>query len=99
VRQARNERTFGFACIAEFSNRVRREPEGGYPSILRLWRLWVEVRRSRTAQLDEAKRTHDVRKIQELEAWGKSQQDLAHKHLSGEAPLTSVEAGAAACLG
>lgn len=52
--------------------------------------MWAEVLRSQKARLDEAKRANDTKKIQELEEWGSSQQDLAHKQFAGEAPITSI---------
>ena len=52
--------------------------------------MWAEMLRSQTARLDEAKRVNDTRKVQELEAWGSAQQELAHKQLAGEVSIASL---------
>lgn len=52
--------------------------------------MWSEVLKAKTAELQQAKAANDTKKAQELDAWGNGQQELAHRQLSGEAPITSI---------
>jgi hypothetical protein len=52
--------------------------------------LWAENLKVKTAEMAAAKTAHDTKKVQELDAWGKAQQETAHQQLAGEAPITNV---------
>jgi hypothetical protein len=52
--------------------------------------MWADVLKAKMADREAAKQANDDKKVQELEAWGKSQQELAHRQLSGEAPITNI---------
>ena len=52
--------------------------------------LWADVNKAKLAELDAAKKANDAGKVQDLEAWGNSHQDLAHRQLSGDAPITNI---------
>ena len=51
---------------------------------------WSEVLKAKKAELQQAKAANDTKKAQDLDAWGNDQQDLAHRQLSGEAPITNI---------
>ena len=52
--------------------------------------LWADVNKAKLAEMDAAKKANDASKVQELEAWGNTHQDLAHRQLAGEAPITNI---------
>ncbi len=52
--------------------------------------LWLGQLRQRREELEAAKRAGDRRKVAELERWGREAQTLAHRQLSGKAPLDNV---------
>lgn len=52
--------------------------------------LWAATLKEKHAALEEAKRSHDAAKVRDLEAWGESQQELAHQQLEGKAPITNI---------
>lgn len=51
---------------------------------------WASVIQTKVAELQEAKKANDTKRAEELDAWGKTQQELAHKQLTGEAPITNI---------
>jgi hypothetical protein len=51
---------------------------------------WAEVNQAKAAEREAARRANDTAKVQALEAWGASHQELAHRQLAGEAPIASV---------
>src|ERR1039458_332338 len=52
--------------------------------------LWADALKAKLAELEVAKQAHDTSKVQDLEAWGNTQQELAPRQLSGDAPLTNI---------
>jgi hypothetical protein len=52
--------------------------------------LWAETLKAKTAEMAAAKAANDTKKVQELNAWGKAQQETAHQQLAGEAPITNI---------
>lgn len=52
--------------------------------------LWSTTMRGKMAEMQRAKQAHDQNKVAELEQWGSSSQELAHKQLAGEAPITNI---------
>jgi hypothetical protein len=51
---------------------------------------WQKELRAKMVELDAAKRAGNAKAVEELEKWGKAQQDLAHKQVFGESPITNV---------
>ena len=51
---------------------------------------WAEVTKAKVAELEVAKRANDTAKVQDLEAWGATHQELAHRQLAGEAPIGNI---------
>jgi hypothetical protein len=51
---------------------------------------WAEVNKAKRAEQDAAKKANDTKKVEELEAWGSSHQELAHRQLMGEAPIANI---------
>jgi hypothetical protein len=51
---------------------------------------WAEANRAKVAEREAARTANDAAKVQALEAWGATQQELAHRQLAGEAPIASV---------
>jgi hypothetical protein len=54
--------------------------------------LWAETLRGKKEEQRRAKEANDTAKLKELEEWGGTQQELAHKQLAGEAPITNIVA-------
>ncbi len=52
--------------------------------------LWADSLRPKMAELQEAKKANDTKKVQELESWGNTHQETAHQQLTGEAPITNI---------
>lgn len=52
--------------------------------------MWASVTQAKIAELQEAKKANDTKRAEELDTWGKTQQELAHKQLTGEAPITKI---------
>lgn len=52
--------------------------------------LWADFLKPKLAELAEAKKANDTKKVQELEAWGKAHQDTAHQQLAGEVPIANI---------
>src|ERR1035441_4496356 len=52
--------------------------------------LWSDVNKAKLAELEAAKKANDTSKVQELETWGTTHQELAHRQLAGEAPITNI---------
>jgi hypothetical protein len=52
--------------------------------------FWADQIRQKMAERDAARTANDARKVQELEAWGSSHQELAHRQLAGEAPIDNI---------
>lgn len=51
---------------------------------------FAALMKHKTAARDNAKRVGDTARVQELEQWGASVQELAHKQLYGDEPLTNI---------
>ena len=51
---------------------------------------WAEILKTKKAERDTATRAGDSAKAKALEAWGQNSQELAHRQLAGEAPITSI---------
>ena len=51
--------------------------------------LWAENLKAKTAEM-AAKAANDTKKVQELDAWGKTQQETAHQQLAGQAPIANI---------
>lgn len=51
---------------------------------------WAEVNKAKIAELDAAKKANDSAKVRALESWGAAHQELAHRQLAGEAPITNI---------
>ena len=52
--------------------------------------LWAETLKVKMAEMAAAKTANDTKKVQELNAWGKAQQETAHQQLAGEAPISNI---------
>src|ERR1017187_8247226 len=52
--------------------------------------LWAEALKSQMAAMQAAKRANDTQKVKELEEWGGKRQEIAHRQLTGEAPITNI---------
>jgi len=52
--------------------------------------LWAVTLKAKTAEMALAKAANDTKKVQELDAWGNAQQEMAHQQLAGQAPLTNI---------
>lgn len=52
--------------------------------------MWAESLKPKLAELQEAKKVNDTKKVQELESWGNTHQETAHQQLTGEAPITNI---------
>lgn len=52
--------------------------------------MWAESLKPKLAELQEAKKANDTKKVQELESWGNTHQETAHQQLTGEAPITNI---------
>ena len=52
--------------------------------------LWAEQIKQKMAERDAARIANDPKKIQELEAWGTSHQEMAHQQLAGEASIANI---------
>jgi hypothetical protein len=52
--------------------------------------MWSEVLKAKKAEMQQAKAANDTKKAQDLDAWGGAQQDLAHRQLSGDAPIDNI---------
>lgn len=57
--------------------------------------MWASVIQAKIAELQEAKKANETRRVEELNTWGTTQQELAHKQLTGEAPITNILAAVA----
>jgi DNA-binding winged helix-turn-helix (wHTH) protein/TolB-like protein len=51
---------------------------------------WADVLKVKQAELAAAKKAGETQKVQELQGWGDAQQELAHRQLAGEAPITNI---------
>lgn len=51
---------------------------------------WNAALAGKLAELKAAKAAGDTKKVEELEKWGATRQELAHKMLAGEAPYTQL---------
>jgi hypothetical protein len=51
---------------------------------------WSDTLKQKMAELAAAKKAGDTTKAKELEAWGAAQQELAHRQLAGEAPISNI---------
>ena len=52
--------------------------------------LWAESLKVKMAEMAAAKAANDTKKVQELDAWGNAQQEMAHQQLAGEAPIANI---------
>jgi len=52
--------------------------------------LWAVTLKAKTAEMALAKAANDTKKVQELDAWGNAQQEMAHQQLAGEAPIANI---------
>ncbi len=52
--------------------------------------LWAETLRAKMEEQRRAKEANDIAKVKELDEWGRTQQELAHKQLAGEASITNI---------
>jgi hypothetical protein len=52
--------------------------------------LWADILKAKRAEMAAAKKANDTKKIEELAPWGGAQQELAHRQLAGEAPITNI---------
>ena len=52
--------------------------------------LWADVNKAKVAELDAARKANDSGKVQDLETWGTMHQELAHRQLAGEAPISNI---------
>jgi hypothetical protein len=59
---------------------------------------WADITKAKVAELDAAKRANDTAKVQDLETWGTTHQELAHRQLAGEAPIANILEALAAGL-
>jgi hypothetical protein len=57
--------------------------------------LWADALKAKHSELDAARKANDTQKAQDLEGWGQTQQDLAHRQLAGEAPIDNILAALA----
>ena len=51
---------------------------------------WAAVLNSKLAEREQAKKANDAKKVEELETWGKAHQEMSHRQLAGEAPITNI---------
>jgi len=52
--------------------------------------LWAQRLKEKRAESEAAKKAGDTKKVQELNDWGGASQELAHRQVSGEAPITNI---------
>ena len=52
--------------------------------------LWAERLKEKKAESEAAKKAGDTKKVQELNDWGAGGQELAHRQLSGDAPIPNI---------
>src|SRR5208283_5593226 len=52
--------------------------------------LWTDTLQEKRDEMKAAKAANDTAKIEQLTKWGGPQQEIAHKQLSGEAPLSNI---------
>ena len=52
--------------------------------------VWSGVVKAKMAEMQQAKAANDTKKVAELDEWGQAGQELAHRQLSGEAPITNI---------
>ena len=52
--------------------------------------LWADATKAKVAELDAARKANDAGKVQDLETWGSTHQELALRQLSGDAPITNI---------
>ena len=52
--------------------------------------LWSEVLKGKMAEMQKAKAAGDAAKVEELERWGKGQQEKAHQQLAGSAGIDEI---------
>jgi hypothetical protein len=52
--------------------------------------LWADAIKAKHSEMEAAKKANDAAKVRDLEAWGGAHQELAHRQLTGEAPITNI---------
>ena len=52
--------------------------------------VWAERLKEKKAESEAAKKANDTKKVQELNDWGGGSQELAHRQVSGAAPITTI---------
>jgi hypothetical protein len=51
---------------------------------------WAKQIQAKRAEQEQAKAANNAARAAELETWGQSSQELAHRQLAGEAPITNI---------
>lgn len=51
---------------------------------------WAAAIQAKASEVEAAKRSNDTAKEHELETWGGTHQELAHRQLAGEAPIDNI---------
>lgn len=51
---------------------------------------WAEISQAKISEMENAKKANDTKKVAEMRSWGQNHQELAHRQLAGEAPLTNI---------
>jgi len=51
---------------------------------------WSGTLKEKAAEMEAARKAGDTKKIAELASWGPASQDLAHRQLAGQAPITNI---------
>jgi hypothetical protein len=52
--------------------------------------LWSAALKEKLAERDAAKAAGDQERVEELDKWGQAQQKLAHRQLTGDAPIENI---------
>lgn len=52
--------------------------------------LWEQQLAQKKAERDAARIANDTKKVQDIEAWGGRQQELAHQQLAGQASIANI---------
>lgn len=63
------------------------------PSVVVAWynsQTWAETVRAKRAEQAAARGANDSARVDELEKWGRTHQELAHKQLAGDAPIDDI---------
>jgi len=52
--------------------------------------VWAEILKQKQVEMEQARKANDTKKVEELEHWGGSSQELAHKQVLGEAGIGNI---------